>query len=124
MRVDCPLPACAQPLVARVTGDDDMLVLMSERDGANAALDIVGRVRLSTRAISFSFALGAAFALFVRPAGLSGAPLALFEIGGAASGLAVLVAIHRVRARRNAARLLDAVAHVPRALEAVARGYR
>jgi len=124
VRVDCPLASCARPLVARVTGDDDMLVLMSEREGADAALAITGRTAISSRAIVFSLAIGAVVAIFLRPHDLSGAFLAVFAIAGAVAGLVTVIAVRRMRAQRDAARLLDAIAHVPRALEPVARGYR
>jgi hypothetical protein len=122
------VPTCARPLVARVADDDEELLLMSMTEGAHAAAsEAAANDPPKPRGVLASAIIGAFVVLAVHvryPGVISTGLLPVFEIAGAAAGVAVSYGVRLLRAQRASRRLVHLLPQVERGLEADSRGYR
>jgi hypothetical protein len=127
LRVDCPISSCAAPLVAHVVEEPVHIELLSLRDAAQAAFALArGRSPNASLVVISSVAIAAVLSLLVLRLLLA---RSFLELAGMVTGATVLLValvygLRRRRAVRDGALLLEALAHVPGALEPVTRGYR
>jgi hypothetical protein len=133
--VDCPVPSCQSSLVARVSHDDELVLLPLSEASRPAYVVARGSHRLTLLTVVGIIGFATVVALIavrvLHPDGISNALLgrSFVEVGAITLSLSVVmlagfVGLRSVRATRDAARLLEALPRIPGALEPVARGYR
>jgi hypothetical protein len=127
LRVNCPVPSCAVPLVAHVVAEPVNIELLSLRDGARAAFVLArGRPPGASLVVISGVATATIMSMLVLRllVGRSFLELAAMVTGVTLALVAIVYGLRRRRATRDAALLLDALAHVPGALDPATRGYR
>ena len=123
VRIDCPKSFCSAPLVARVSGNRDPdLELMTREEGIAAA-----REKMDGAPDRPPFVLLAIIVPIIIIAivfDVTGWPLTVLALATIVSTLAGAYVLRRRAIAKNTQSLLDALPHLPRALEPKPKGYR
>jgi Flp pilus assembly protein TadB len=125
VRVDCPKSFCAAPLVARVSsGRSPDLELMAREEGITAAREKIAGGRGDSAPPFAAVAIVVAVTLVAIVLELPGGAIAAISIAAIMITLGGRLFLQRRAFERNTKLLLEALPHIPNALEAKARGYR